>query len=339
LAPAGSVVVVNGRAGDLAANEDGTINMPLPLQDTFGAEGFVYVDPVTLLDPADENADLAPEDTWINITYDTPDGGQVDAWTVALYLAITAPNGNRQKLKDLEVIPSNLAGEAHATDMTPPPVRENVVTARIIGIEPGANLNIRRTPETTGEVLGRLSLGTVVEVEGLGQSGEWAFINYQPTEGGVFAGWVSTSFVEYQLNGEDIKLEDLQQRQMIGTVDEATRRGSVSANAQSAAATPDPIRNAYVAEVLLDPGANLNLRRTADVQAEVLVQLPSGSKVVVSGRTLDTLWLKITYEAVTGWIASDYVSVTFNDRYVSDLNEIPVVEEPPEATEEPTTQG
>jgi uncharacterized protein YraI len=339
LAPAGSIVTVNGRAGDLAANEDGTVTIPLPLQDTFGAEDFVYVDPVTLLDPEVPNADLAPEATWVNITFNTPDGGQVDAWTVALYLAITAPNGDRQLLRDLEVIPSNRAGEARATDMTPPPARENVVTARIVGIDPGANLNIRRTPDTAGEVLGRLSLGTVVEVEGLGESGEWAFITYQTSDGGIFSGWISTRFMEYQLNGVDITLEDLQERLLIGTVDEETRRGSISAGSQSAAPTPDPVRNAYVAEVLLDPGANLNMRRTPDVQAEVLVQLPNGTKVIVTGRTEEADWLRTSYEGVEGWIASNFVRIMFNERFVSDINEIPVIEIAPAATEEADNQG
>lgn len=342
LAPAGSVVTVNGRAGALAANEDGTVNIPLPLQDTpFGDPNFEWVDPVTQLDPNDEDADLNPEETWINFTYDTPDGGQVDAWTLALYLDITDPDGDRMKLKDLDTVPSNLAGEARATDMTPPPPPENLIIAHVVGIQPGANLNIRRTPDTQGEVLGRIPAGSAAEVEGIGQSREWLFVSYQPGEGGVYTGWVSIEFVEFEVRGESISLEDLFIRGILDEVDEETRTGSVSAGATQAAGsapTPDPVRNAYVAEVQLNPDANLNLRRTPDVQAEVLVRIPDASQVIVEGRTEDAAWLRTSYEGIEGWIASDFVSVTFNGVLVTDLTEIPVIETAPaaEATAETT---
>ena len=336
LAPAGSVVQVQGRAGDLEANQEGTVTIPLPLQDPFGDPDFEWVDPVTELDAEDPTADLLPEETWVFITYDTPDGGEVDAWVLALYLNITEPDGDPLALRDLPTVPSNRAGEARATDMTPPSAREDLVTAQVVGLDTGANLNIRRAPDNNSEVLGRLPNGAVAEVQGINEEGDWIFIRYQNPDGGAFTGWVSTAFVTYEFNDVAMDVEELFERNALAVVDETALRGSVSGSASVSAPTPDPIRNAYVATVQLDPDANLNLRRTPDVQAEVLARIPDATQVVVTGRTEDAEWLQTSFEEVEGWIATEFVSVTFNGVLVTDLTAIPVVDLTVPETETPT---
>src|SRR5690606_12257104 len=189
-----------------------------------------------------------------------------------------------------------------------------------------AGLNIRRTPSSDSEVLGQLTLGTVVELGGILPSNtgflsdsEWAYVVYSPAEGGVITGWVSTNFLSYQLNGEDVTVDDIIDE---GLVDEVTSDviGQVNASvAPVTASTPDPQEAAYVAEIALDAGANLNLRRTPDVNAEVLIQIPSGAFVIASARTSDAEWLQVSYEGEVGWIASQFVVVTFNGAFVSEL--------------------
>lgn len=328
LAPANSTVIVNGREGDIAPNEDGSLTIPLPLQGTFGNPDFEYVDPVTQLDPNDENADLEPSDTWVNITYQTEDGGEIDAWTVALYLAITDNEGEDVPLRDLELVPSNLEGEARATDVTPPAPQEDVVTATIVGLDPTANLNIRRTPDTAGEVLGGIPGGAVATVDGVGASGDWAFITYAPAEGGAVTGWVATQFLAYQLNGTDTDIEELQTLGVIGEADEETATGEVLQQLPESASapTPDPVQDAYVGVVELDEGANLNLRRTPDTQGEVLVQIPSGSQIIITGRTTDGVWVQTSYEGITGFVAANFLTITFNDVFVDDITEIPIAD-------------
>lgn len=337
LAPSGSVLEVLGREG-APQDLDGNV---IPVIDENGNE-VEYVDPATLL--PDEDADLDPADTWLYISYGTPDGGTIIAWVNAEFLIVRDEDGELQRLADLETIPLNREGEAIATDITPPPPREDVITVTVFGLNPDANLNIRRTPTTDGEVLAGVPNGTVMEFLGVAVIGrdvendvpgatptpsegvtleDWVFVRYLPPEGGSITGWAFNQFVDYQRNGEDISIDELYQRELVPLLDPDTI-GEVSVDApEFTPPTVDPLRDAYVATVELDPGANLNLRRDPNAQSEVLVQIPSASQVIVEGRTADGSWLQTSFEGFSGWIASDFVSLTFNGDAV-DIEEIPV---------------
>ncbi len=336
LAPSGSVLAVIGREG---APQDLDGNL-LTVEDADG-NAVDWVDPATLL--PDEDSDLVPADTWLYVTYATPDGGSITAWVNAEFLIVRDNNGDLQRLAELETIPLNREGEAIGTDITPPPPREDVITAIVIGLNEGANLNLRRTPETSGEVLAAIPNGTVMEFIGVPVVGgedsdepvatatpadgvtleDWVFVRYLPPEGGSITGWVYNLYVTYERNGEAVLLDELFARDLVEAVDAETA-GAVSVDApEFEAPTPDPLRDAYVATVELDPGANLNLRRTPDAQSEVLVQVPSGSQIIVSGRTSDGEWLETSFEGFSGWVASAFTSLTFNDQSV-DIEEIPI---------------
>jgi uncharacterized protein YraI len=62
------------------------------------------------------------------------------------------------------------------------------------------------------------------------------------------------------------------------------------------------------------------LRRTASVDGDVVHQLPTGTRVIVNARTADGEWLEATFENITGWIAADFVTLTFNGRKVEVLD-------------------
>ncbi len=340
-APSNATLIVNGREGDLLPNDDGSVTIPLPLIDTFGQEDFEYVDPVELLES--DNADLDPEDTWIYVTYPTPDGGQINAWVLSLYTSIFNADGEQQPLRDLETIPANQEGNTLDTDVTPPPPQEDVVTGRVVGIEIGRNLNIRRTADVTSEVVGVIPSDSVAEIRGFGPAREWAFISYRPAEGGTFTGWVSTQFLTYLLNGNPITLEELEAMNMLVELDPEETRGEVSADAPlpSTNVTPDPVQDAYVGTVVgLNEDTNLNLRRDPTIRAEVLGRIPLDTQLIIDGRTGDGDWLLTTFEDASGWIAVDFVALTFNGA-VASVDDLPVVEgfeegfENAEATEEP----
>ncbi|MGB7338152.1 MAG: DUF4397 domain-containing protein [Phototrophicaceae bacterium] len=317
-APSGALLEILGREGIPVALVDG--QEPPPEAETF-------VDPVLDLG---EGQDLDPTQTWVRVLYNTPDGGQIEAWTLSQFLIITDEDG-LVALRDLEPTAGNIPGETRNTDVTPPPPPVDIVTAEVINLNADASLNIRRNPSSDSEVLGQIPLGTVVELNGLliSETGflldsEWAFVSFAPATGGVVTGWVSTNFITYALNGESEDLSDLID---LGFIEEITEDaiGSITAGAAPVvAATPDPQVDAYVAEIALDPDANLNLRRTPDVQGEVLQQIPSGSFVIVSARTADAQWLQTSFEGSDGWVASQFVIVTFNGAFISDLTEIPV---------------
>ncbi|MEO1289894.1 MAG: SH3 domain-containing protein, partial [Chloroflexota bacterium] len=317
-APAGAALTIIGREGAPVALVEG--DPPPPEADTF-------VDPVLDLG---EGQDLDPTQTWVRVIYDTPDGGQIEGWVLSQFLTIRDDKGLID-LRDLETAPGNVPGETRNTDVTPPPPPEDIVTAEVINLNIDAGLNIRRAPDANSEVLSQITVGTVVELEGLLVSStgfledsEWAFITYSPAEGGVITGWVSTNFLQYFLNGD---LTDITELVAEGLIDETLEdeTGEVNANAAPVtASTPDPQVDAYVAEVILNEGANLNLRRDPSVQAEVLQGIPAGTFLIVTARTADSEWLQTSYEGDTGWITSQVVSVTFNGEFVSDLSEIPV---------------
>lgn len=340
LAPSGTVLEVVGREGapiDIDGNE-------IPVETLADGTEVFFEDPAEALDPEDRDADLDPEGTWLNVIYNTPDGGQIEAWVNAPYVDVRAPDGEEFKLADLPLIPQNRPGEAIGTALTPPSPTENRVTVRVINIDPGANLNVRRTPNTGSEVLARLPGGTVAELLGLADISveeddettvqSWALIEYTPSQGGVITGWVSTRFVEYQLNGETEDLEFLESRDFIKPADLETI-GFVSADVVPVAPpTPNPTRDAFIATVATNPDTNLNMRRIPDDQSEVVVRVPSGAQLIVEGRTEDSAWLRTSFEGQPGWIASPFVFVTFNGANV-DIEQIPVIQvEQPAATEE-----
>jgi hypothetical protein len=356
LAPSNSSLVIEGREGRPEALADGQEAPP---------EAEDFVDPAESLAP---DADLDPATTWLRVVYTTPDGGEIEAWVLAQFLAVRDDEGRIQRLADLPTMPRNFPGEARATELTPPPTREDIVTARVYNLNPGTSLNIRRTPTTQGEVLARLSLDTVVELVGFLDPStlvavstgtptptpvptelfveqlnatEWVYVSYNPPEGGTITGWVSTIYVQFFWNGERIEPEELFTRTLTEFVD-GTTIGEITGNAQQAALpTIDPLKDVYVATVLLDANANLQFRRTPDAQSESIGLVPSGTQLIVSGRTPLGEWLETTFEGQTGWISAQFVTLTFNGQPVP-VTDIPVAPEvTPEATEAvtPTTSG
>lgn len=323
LAPSGSTLIVNGREGRPVALVEGQDPPP---------EAEDYVDPAEGLA---EDEDLAPESVWLNVTYTTPDGGTITAWVNALYLEVRDERGNLQRLADLEPVGGNIPGSASNTAVTPPPIPEDRVTGTVFNLNPDANLNVRRTPETAGEVLVRLPINTVMEVNGFieadadatetedGEEPEWAFVTFSPAEGGTITGWVSTLYIFYEYNGRRIDFEEIEERGLLERIPADTRGEIRGSTVELTGPTPDPTRDAYVAEVVLDPGANLQFRRTPDAQSESLNLIPSGTRVIVTSRTGDGLWLETSYEGEEGWIASQFVTLSFNGDAV-EIEEIPV---------------
>jgi uncharacterized protein YgiM (DUF1202 family) len=313
LIPVGTALIVNGREGPELFPE----SLPTP---TLAPEATAFVDPATLL----TGGDLDPATTWLNVTYNTPDGGTITAWTVASFLEVRDGDGESQRLADLPLIPRNRAGEAVNTSITPPPNNQDRVTVTVVGIEPTAHLNLRRTPDTNGEVLAPLPATAVMDFLGINQDRTWVFIRYISQDGITYTGWVSIGFVQLNLNDQPTNFSVLESRHLLVITPIETRGTSETGAPPVVAATRDPLRNVTVGEVTgVNADANLNLRRTPNVQAEVLSPVPGGSILIVVGRTEDATWLEATYEGQTGWVSSQYVTLTFNGVGV-DINTIPV---------------
>lgn len=298
--PFGTILTVNGREG--ALEEIPTSSTPIP-------PGYQFVDPASLLQ--DKRDDLVPEQVWLNVTYDTPDGGTIEAWVRADFVDTREASGDKVPLRDLDMVAANRPGEARNTDITPPPVPENIVNVEVTNLDSTSNLNIRRTPDTQGEVLAQFSPGTIAEFAGISSSGAWVFLRHTAADGTITTGWASIDFLDFTYRGRSIDLDELQERGLL-TITDTTTRGEQTIGAPPVvAATPDPTINAVVAQVALDPGANLNLRRDPDVNGEVLAQVPSGTLLIVEQRTSDAQWLRVTYEGITGWVAAQTDTAVF----------------------------
>lgn len=287
-------VTVNGRQGEYANIFLSATQIP---------PDYVYEDPVGLL--VDDKADLVREETWLYVTYDTPDGGTIDAWVRADFIDVRDAADKPVLLRDLEPVAGNTPGAAANTSIQPPAAQEKIVTVVVTNLAPTANLNVRRVPSTIGEVLVQLPLGTVVDFVGVNEARDWIFLSYTDAQGSTITGWASSAFLDYQYNGRPVEIAELEQRDLYNIVDEDQRGDKSEGAAPVVATTPDPIRNAIVATVALDPGANLNLRRQPNSNAEVMTPVPSGTDLIVNSRSGDGNWLYVTYEGfVEGWIAA-----------------------------------
>jgi uncharacterized protein YgiM (DUF1202 family) len=317
--PPGTTIAVNGREGAIIEIPSSAIPKP--------PEGYQFVDPASKLG---EKEDLNPEATWLNITYTTGDGGQITAWGNALYIDVRNAKDERIRLRDLPLIPANLPGEVNNTAVTPPPIPRDRVAAIVFNLDADTNLNIRRTPNVNGEVLARLPNGTVLEFLGLNQKREWVFVRYTPASGGAVTGWVSPLYVTYSLNDKTIKVEDMEKRNLLVTVGD-DQRGEQEAGAEPVTQpTANPVKNAILADVVLDPGSNLNLRRNADANSEVLARIPAGTQLIVKSRTGDGRWLNVTFESQDGWIAAradtaTFVRLTLNGKRI-EIPDVPTAE-------------
>lgn len=313
LAPSGTVLIVNGREG-------APVYLPDVATPTLAPEATEFVDPATLLEA---DADLLPGDTWLNVDYIAPDGGVINAWVNAQFLDVRDARGRKQRLADLPTVPNNQPGEARNTAVTPPPLPENIVQAIVIGLDAGVNLQIRRTPTTSGESLALVPNDTVMELLGVNEAREWAFVRYVQPEGGIVRGWVSTRFLRYSFRDRSIDYEEMETRELLNIIDD-TQRGDMSSGAAAPIApTRNPLRDVVVGTIELDAGANLHLRRNPNANSESLALMPDGTQLIVSGRTDTAEWVQVEFEGQIGWTSSRYLSYTFNGE-TYELQAVPV---------------
>ena len=309
LAPAGATLIVLGRRG---------------LTEYYGAEPAD--EPVDLsafeADPAEGFErwhDLEPSETWLRITYLTPDGGSIDAWVNALYLEVVDDNGDPQRLANLEMIRQNEAGRAINTSVGPPVPPERV-SAQVYNLDFGVGLNIRMANDASTEILGQVGAGSIVGFSGLDEADEWAYIAYSMSDEVTINGWVSTEYILILLDGNSINLEELREQDagLVPLVSEE-RRGSVSLTGD-AEAPPPPTRDPFLGNVAgtvnVNPDANLHLRIRPNASTESLALIPSGTKMVVDGVTASGEWYKVAYNDVAGWISAGYVVLSFNNQFV-----------------------
>jgi hypothetical protein len=207
-------------------------------------------------------------------------------------------------------------------------------------VNEGANLHIRQFPSSNALSLGLAPSTAVLSVTGrqgapelapeetpepeatafvdpvslltsegadLNPAETWLFVTYRPASGGETTGWANALFLAVSdAAGRPQRLADLP------TIP-ANRAGETRETSSVPQPTPTPIAaDSVIATVLLNPGANLHLRRNPDAAAESLALVPSGAQLIVTGRIENGEWLQVTYDGQEGWIASLYVTLSLN---------------------------
>lgn len=283
-----------------------------------------------------------------------------------IVLATPVPPSDQIVLQPVTETPAPEEAPAQTTALAPAVPTPTVFlgpTARVL-VDPGANLQLREYPSTSARSLGLAPSGSILNV--LGRQGEparpidatpdpeateyvdpaelleaqgrrdlvpaetWLYATYNQPGGGSITAWVNALFLAVNdPAGRTQRLADLptipsnQPGQIIGEV------------IAPVLPTANPLADTVIAEVRLDPNVNLHLRRRPSTAAESLRLIPSGTQLIVSGRTEEGDWLEVTYEGQRGWVASQFVVLTFNGRAYDAFN-LPVVFTP---TPTPTPEG
>ncbi|PJF42444.1 MAG: hypothetical protein CUN50_04070 [Candidatus Thermofonsia Clade 1 bacterium] len=282
------------------------------------------------------------EDIWVFVAWELPDGGKITGWTKAEFLIVTDARGRRvlspAEMLAFPQVPENEFGEISSSLATPVPPDTKLIIATV-NVDPGVNLQMRRTPDIAAESLALLPLGTQLvvlektEVESRGglvgepSSLTWLYVRFT-SDSGTLTGWVNSQFVVLTRDGRPFSLDD---------VPTATEIRVGGLQGSPSVAPPPPATQTITATIdKVDPGANLHLRRNPDASSESLALIPSGTQLPVLGRNGPGTWLQVEYNGVRGWINASFVSVTRGGRAFK-IAEIANVTDEPDTAEATAT--
>ena len=181
------------------------------------------------------------------------------------------------------VMTSYLIVQEDSVDETPPGVVSRG-TATVALSDESQTLNLRAAPTTNAAVLSRLRHGQTLTV--LERYANWTYVQY-----GTLSGYVMNDYVVYDAGDSD---SDAPSGDENGGEDSGENGGGQAA--------------AQVAIVL--PSDGLNLRAGANTASGVIMVLPQGTMLTVTGEMRDNGMLPVLLGSVAGYVSSDYVYVT-----------------------------
>ena len=178
---------------------------------------------------------------------------------------------------------SYLIVQEDSVDETPPGVISRG-TATVALSDESQTLNLRAAPTTNAAVLSRLRHGQTLTV--LERYANWTYVQY-----GTLSGYVMNDYVVYDAGDSDSDTPN-------GGGNSGENSGE-NGGGQAAA---------QVAIVL--PSDGLNLRAGANTASGVIMVLPQGTMLTVTGEMRDNGMLPVLLGSVAGYVSSDYVYVT-----------------------------
>jgi len=234
------------------------------------------------------------------------------------------------------------------------------VTA-VVSTDPGVNLKLREYPKADSKTLALIPSGTTVDVEGIagpailagtptpaktatlsatGVSVDnlWVFITWTQSDGGKVTGWTKPQYLTIT-NAKNERISSVKALVALPQVPE-NEFGTISSGAVTPVA-PDTNRMVGIVNTT-NAGVNLQLRRTPGIDGESLALLPTGAELTVYSKTevkskggvvgepASTMWFYVRFDtttgSVTGWVNSQFVSVTQKNRPVK-IEDIPTATE------------
>jgi len=304
LLPAESELMVLGRRAPADLDGFGLSLLPVDLSD-------FTTDPAAALRPYQ---DLTPADTWLFTVYMTPDGGALYGWVNAFYLEVFTHRGQPQRLASLAPVRQNQLGGATNTDIRPPSLADHI-SARVVGLNPGAYLNLRAGNSASTEVLTQVAADAVLGFIGVDCEEAWAFVSYESPQGTRVTGRASMEYIQLLLNGRpalaaSLRALDPSAAPILGDVVTGAIQPADPSDADAAGRPMTGI----VGEVDVNFDSALHLRRYPDATSESLALIPRGVRLQLDGVTASSGWYKVAYEGDSGWVAGDYLILSMDGR-------------------------
>ncbi len=165
-----------------------------------------------------------------------------------------------------------------------------------VTVEARQRVNVRSGPGTLYTVIGQLAAGSSADITGRDSAeNDWLRIDFGGQEG-----WVAFSVVD--VTGDPNTAEIVGPGETAAFIETAAQQ-----NAQARL------------NVVYRTRMNVNLRATPNLNAQVLTVIPANTDVQPNARTVQSNWLRVTYNGQTGWIVTGMAA-----RVSGDLRTVPV---------------
>jgi uncharacterized protein YraI len=305
------------------------------------------------LPPVGFPSDFDVDALWLNVDWLLEDGTAFGCWVNAQYVQVTLEGKRVETLEDymglvkgknVDLSPYNIPGGPREEGVivnpaqlsAPTPQAEAPIRATV-NVNPGVNLQIRRTPGVTGESLALVPGGAQLTV--LGQttlaevpSGgitrpEWLLVQFLDATNITVQGWVAAEYAILTKGGRTFDLAEVPVVEtiepggylaadgvLVGEITQAVPGAGSQQQVVVPQATAAPATPQIEGRLNITPGQTLNLRDLPRTDGLVRLSLTSEAVLIVNGRNGSGEWLDVSYAGpsgqVSGWVAASFVNLT-----------------------------
>ena len=184
------------------------------------------------------------------------------------------------------VVPAMAQTPVPTTTPEPQPTPAPLTASTSLFATSNFTVNVRSGPGIQYTILGKARQGDAVDITGKLADGTWLRLNFNGQEG-----WVLASL--FDVTGD------------LTAAPEA--EAGPNAVLRSAASTTTTTQSG---DVVGTTTGSVNLRTTPATSGDVLVIIPFSTELTATGRTATNNWVRVTFDNQTGWITSEFYSVS-----------------------------